>query len=298
MAVTSCYLNFGRDYTASSELRREHTENYIIQCDSEGHSPYQVSKLARRVGPDMLPALFDPHPHDRDARVTTVQVTQVDSSAKLFTAVVKFDTTQKQTEGPTYTQNPTNRPVKYQLELMQFERVTDKDLEGRPLLNSCGMPFDPPLMQDDSRQVLVGIRNIRTLGEVVQMQQFYKDAVNINSFYGAKPRQAKVVSITAGEKQKEAQWEFYEVAIRVAFKGENETWTREVLNQGMARFSTAYDPSSLTTKGLDGEFINTPILLRLDGTAIPQDAISDGSEEPVFIPFKTYPERDFRGLGI
>lgn len=278
-------------------MRREHTETFIIQTDSDEHSPYEVSRMARRVGPNPLPALFDRHPHDNYARVKNVQVTQDDSTTRVFKAVVKYDTTEQQTEGPKWTPHPLQRPPKYQLELMQFERVIEKDIYGNAIVNSIGQPFDPPLMHDDCRQVLVATRNIGTLGEIVQLQQFYKDAINVNPFYGARPRQAKVMSITAGDKQKENNVEFYEVTIRVAFKEDGGTWVREVLNQGMGRLREADNFDTLTTKGDDGEFINTPILLRLDGTQITQEDINDG-EQPTYLKYHTYPERDFRGLGI
>lgn len=294
MAVLSCTLQPNRDFSRDSEQRREHSEKFIIVCNRSTYSGRQVDKLAARVGPHPLPRMHDPHPTDRNATVKRVQINQL--APDVFEATVQYDTEQKNDSDRE--EHPLRKPVRYSLELMQFERPVDKDINGTPILNACGEPFDPPLMHDDSRQVLVGVRNIQSLGEIVYLQQFYKDAVNLNPFHGAGPRQAKVVSITAGEQQRAKDIDFYEVAIRVAFKENGETWVREVLNQGMAYFRDVPDPNNadstiqkLTTKR-DGEFINSPVKLDADGYLLEDDA------EPVFLKFKTYPERDFRGLGI
>ena len=293
MAVVSCHLNFGREYNIDENLRREHTEKFVIQCDADYHSPYDVSKLAQRVGPHELPKMYTKHPRDKWAYVVGMSVVQRDGAHRVFDATVKYDSTQNQSEPTVYNIHPLNRPVKYFTELMQFERPLVKDIFGNAIQNACAQPFDPPLMYDDARQVLVGIKNVASLGEVVSLQQFYKDAVNTNMLYGARPRQAKVVSITSGEQQMQGGIGYYEVAIRVAFKEDGLTWDREILNQGMSRLvKQANGEYKLSSKDKNGELINSPILLADDGTQLEDDA------EPVFLKFRTYPERDFRGLGI
>lgn len=292
MAVISCYLEGAREFSADEE-HRSHTENYVIKTDVDYHSPAQVFKMAHRVGPHQLPAKYDPHPHDAPARCISVSVSQDASAPKVFRATAIFDTKVKEPEKEKRPDNPLLRATKYKLELMQYDRFVDKDIKGKPIQNTLGKPFDPPLTIDDSRQVLVGVRNMSSLGQIVALQQMYKDAVNLNTFYGAKPRQAKVVSITAGDAQVENDVEFYEVAIRVAFKEAGESWQPSLLNQGMSRLTRGNRRNTETCKLPNGELITSPIRLAKNGLSV-----DDSFEEPYFIPFKIYPERDFRGLGI
>ncbi len=124
--------------------------------------------------------------------------------------------------------------------------------------------------------------------------RYYKDAVNTNPFYGAKPRQAKIVSIASGEQKTEGDISYYEVAIRVAFMEAGETWDREILNTGMSRFIKDFSTGELTLTSEDPNAnpINSPVKLSKEGTLLADDA------EPVYLKFKTYPERNFNGLGI
>lgn len=298
MAVLTCTLLRGRDFSMGDDLRREHTDRYHILCDRDTHSPWEAARMAVKVGPNPLPGMYEAHSRDVYARVKNIQVTQHDEKPALFTATVKFDT--KYDLLSNRQQNPLNRPPRYFLELMQFERPVVKDIDGKPIQNACGQPFDPPLMQDDSRQVLVAVRNVSSIFELTALQQVYKDAINTNPFYGAKPRQAKVVSITSGEQKFEGDVAYYEVAIRIAFKENGETWVREVLNTGMSRFIRKETETEgetnvefiLTTKDRRGDPINSPVKLAKDGTLL-----EEGSK-PVYLKFKTYPERDFSGLGI
>lgn len=292
MAVLSCTLLRGRDYTRGEDQQRTHTDQYQILCDRVDHTPFQVEKLAQHAGPHALPELYAPHVRDKVARVKTISVRQADDAAEKFTASVTYDTKFEQPQE--LPKNPLARPVRYYLELMQFERVVDTDNRGRPIVNSLGMPFDPPLMQDDSRQVLVAVRNIANIFELTSLQQTYKDAINTNPFYGAKPRQAKIVSITSGEEQRENAVNYFEVAIRVAFRGEGDTWDRKLLNVAMKRRIRNSDGSyRIADTDKDGNKISSPIMLNRDGTMV-----REGVDEPVWLTFRTYPERDFRGLGI
>ena len=297
MGVLTCTLLRGRDFSMSDDATREHNERYQILChEGSNYSPFQAAKLATKIGPNRLPDLYGFHPQDRIARARTISVKQDDAKPNLFIATVKYDTKYDITTNGV--QNPLARPPRYFLELMQFERPVAKDINGRPIENALGKPFDPPIMQDDSRQVLVAVRNVANIFQLTALQQTYKDAINTNPFYGAKPRQAKVVSITSGEEKTEGNYRYYEVAIRIAFKEEGETWIREILHTGMSRNKPNPDQTDgaprfiETTKLKNGEQINSPVKLAKDGTQLPDGA------DPVYLKFKTYPERDFRGLGI
>ena len=56
-------------------------------------------------------------------------------------------------------QNPLLQPIDVKWSNRSQEIVADIDINGNPVVNTAGDPFDPPLMEDDPRPVLTIVRN-------------------------------------------------------------------------------------------------------------------------------------------
>lgn len=303
MPVTECkYAHGGRDCDFGLNESITHTDRFLILTDDVELHPYEVARQAQRKGPHKLPKVHDAHPVDRSSFVKSIKVSPVSNDPKTYHATVTYD---NRVDNQPKALNPLDRPVIYQLEFQQFQRVVEVDIDGKPLMNTVGDMFDPPIVQDDSRPVLVATRNFKTLAEIVAIQQQYKDAVNLNTFYGAKAGQAKILSITAGEEKVDRGQRYYPVTFRIAFKGEGDNWQREILNRGMRYKVTYLDPGtekkvSALRDTIGGTRITSPVLLNKDGSRYDRDAKDANGKviSPYFIKFRTYPERDFSGLRI
>lgn len=321
MTVLSCnYAYGGRDAQIGID-DVSHVDQWIINTDDKTIHPHAAALAAQNIGPDKLPKIGDRHPFDARAQLKSLKIAPKSSEPSVLIAVGKYDRKFDHKKGDKEI-NPLNLPVIYNLERHQFQEIIQEDLQGKPLVNAVGTPFNPPIVQDDSRPILVATKNMQSLAAIVALQQTFKDAVNLGSFYGAAPRQAKVMSITAGSLQEKNGVSYYTVTIRIAFKGEGQTWDKRILNQGLTyreyqKTGNEYDTDPDTgerifdTKNaIDGVKITEPKNLNELGELLePYVKNPNGTfkldengdkirQDAVYLSFRTYPERDFSQLKI
>jgi len=320
MGVLSCTYNYGGRSTQISVDDVSSQESWIIVTDDRELHPVQAALLAQSVGPNKLPQIGTLHPYDKRADLKTISVSPKSGEPSVLIATGKYDRKFDQKKDDKET-NPLNDQPVYFLERHQFQEVVQADLKGKPLVNAVGVPFNPPIVQDDSRPILVATRNMSSLAAIVALQQQFKDAVNLGTFYGAGPRQAKVMSIIASGLKEKNKVSFYEVSIRIAFKGEGETWDQRILNQGLTyKFypkllgkyitdSKTGKPKSIVQSAIDGTKITEPQNLNEIGELLGEFERNEDDTfkkvngkkiptKPVYLSFRTYPERDFSQLNI
>jgi hypothetical protein len=179
-------------------------------------------------------------------------------------------------------ENPLDDPVLYSLNWAQYEKVIEKDTDGKPLANTVGDLFtDPPYTQDDSRPVLIVRRNEAELPIASAIQ--YKDKVNSDTFYGADPGHVKCTNINTSETQTRNGVTFYTVSYEFQFN--NETFQPSILNRGHRSRATA-----------GGKIADNPNKearnLLADGT------LKKETDDPYYIDFTTFESVPFGALGV
>lgn len=153
-----------------------------------------------------------------------------------------------------------------------------------PVTNSAGKPFDPPVMIDDSRPIMIVVQNEETFSFSTAIQ--YQDAVN-NAAWTVKgdtwdQYQAKVRQISAREVL-EGDLTYFEVTYEFAFQREG--WNPvQILDQGYQYLLGVL--GWVNIKDQNGDFVNEPALLKDGRVLLP-------SEDPEFLPYSPYKPMDF-----
>ena len=194
--------------------------------------------------------------------------------------------------------NPLNRAARYHMEFANYTKVVEKDIFGKAPVNAAKKGFDPAMEHDDSRPVLVVVRNEWPLAAIIARSIQYKNAVNTDTFYGATKRQAKMESIISSDLLIENEVRFYSVVYRIQFN--DKTWDFEPVNQGYSYFETAGDDNVIEAMELDSSGnktatpVSEPVGLAHDGTRL------DDNVPKIYVetPFRIYPEQAFGPLGL
>jgi hypothetical protein len=157
--------------------------------------------------------------------------------------------------------SPLLRPPKIRWGTNRYQRVWQKDLDGKVVANSAGDPFDPPVTTDDDRPVLTVTRCMATFDIGVAYQ--YRNAVNSDVFMGAQPGQLKIVGTITGESAFENNLFFWDVTGSFEFNADG--WTPySVLNAGYHYLSDLGDRYRYDDDA--GQPLASPGLLAFDGS--------------------------------
>ena len=189
--------------------------------------------------------------------------------------------------------NPLLDPVKWSLDSDQFTTVArravnfDTNNDGA-LRNSLGEIFRPGVEVDDSRAILVAVRN-----EAAIQPPFVGDmvnSVNLNAWKACPPRTVKCKSITSGDVQFRNSFPFY--SMRYEFHLNPDTWDIRPLNK-----STKYKDSSGKIQCIKTGEEPVTIYTGQGGSSsqadrkVPTDA--NPGVDQIYRRFKYYRERDF-----
>ena len=156
------------------------------------------------------------------------------------------------------------------------------------ILNSVRESFDPPPMKDESRPILTITINLPEFPSAEVLP--YQDAVNNDVFFGAVPRQLKMMGgpTTTGRTKSTGGGVtvfYFPVTYTMAFK--RDLWDLQLLDQGTFFIEeiTGVKRSFLTNDGI-------PYIGLLDGTG----GKLDDADDPVYLRFFIYPQENFGEL--
>lgn len=177
-------------------------------------------------------------------------------------------------------ENPLDKPIDLEWDDVVFQAPVDEDIDGNAIVNSAGDPFDPPLMRDQSREVLTITWNQATFDQA--WAKSLRDHINTDSFMGSDPYTVKVKGIKGKLEYNAIAGYFWKVQYVFEFK--ESTWIESILDAGMRQL----DPTTgvLDVISIEGTPATTPVPL-LDGAPLP-----DG-EDPSYLDFHIYQEISF-----
>lgn len=201
-------------------------------------------------------------------------------------------------------ENPLLRPSEISWDGDEISRPAYYDRDGEPIYNAVQERFDPPVEEVETRMKLTIARNQTTYDPVFYCPFF--NSVNSKSWYGFNAGRVLCKRISGARSFENGVYYWrttYEFLIRMRMDEVGtgvagdvindpdlavKAWAHKVLNQGYYEIKSgkrvrATDPL--------GQLSPTPVLLKADGTRLDISV-----DDPVFLTFHVYPERDFTPL--
>jgi hypothetical protein len=203
--------------------KREYTRLYKVITDSNLDSALQVGTSTG------IPRLGDIYQangsFDATALARKVDAQQDNENPKLWIVTVDYGPFTAQPFQQD--QNPLLRPSVVTFGFNKTQRIVRRYADFRPIVNSAGDEYDPPLTVDASNPVLTVTRNEPSFNPAIAVA--YQDAVNSDPFFGASPGQAKVAGISAVS-QTENNYFFFQVTYEIEFRWDG--WQPILLDYG------------------------------------------------------------------
>jgi len=194
--------------------------------------------------------------------------------------------------------DPLDEPPKRSWGSIVSEQPIDHDINGKPLVNTAGEPFDPPITIPVYDDVLRIVRNEATYDNF-RMRR-YRNSLNMYPFMGWPALTCKMVEISA-EEIVEADWTYYQVTYEIHMRADEDengnlvAWKRRVLNRGFRRFLRPEEegyPGFIAIKDAEGEPVSEPVLLNLEGN----DVVD--KDNAVWLLFDVVKVADWRSLHL
>lgn len=176
-------------------------------------------------------------------------------------------------------EDPLLHPPDVSIDTQVFEEIVDFDANGTAVLNTAGDPFDPPVIRDVSRSVLVVERNEASYSESLASQ--YRDTVNSDGFLGADPGTIKCNAIKPTRTWDKLNGFIWRV--RYEFAQNRDGWHKKILNAGMRQISS----SNYSYQFSNGDPITAPVPLDASGGAL------GPNQGAYLLEFQIYPEVSF-----
>lgn len=204
-----------------------------------------------------------------------------------------------------YDLRPWERPVDIVWSTAEVEDAIEEDVDGEPIVNAAGDPFDPPYTRQRVRKVVTLTRNERFFQP---SQLDYKETLNKEEFLGLPAKTCKMVDIRA-QLRLEGRARFWQVTYTVHIDEKEKLveddegelvsddppnyigWKARLLNIGLNEVVGGVKRPIF----LQGQRVQVPQLLDADGAR--QD-IPNVAAQAIFLEFDVIPTKDWTPLGL
>lgn len=195
--------------------------------------------------------------------------------------------------------DPKDDPIAESGEFEDVMEAIDKDLDDLPIQTTAEEPYDPPIEEEVSRQVLT-LEKVEQNNPRTKARQ-YHNKVNSADFYGYAKHTLRVKISYQSFNWTKPSTGATETRYRVRYRfthNEKKWIPREILNAGFrAKFSTVDGDGNFGT-GYDeiltdtGERPSNPVKLTREGF------VASPFDDPYYNEFRTKEEANFGGLGL
>jgi hypothetical protein len=174
--------------------------------------------------------------------------------------------------------NPLLMPARVRFENATTQVAAFEDVDGNPIINSAGCPYDPPLMRDVVRATLYVERNESPSAVNPATLTALSNTVNLEPFNGWPAKTVRLAPIKMPEVQYSQATNTFYYPFVYQFEINFDTWTKQVLNAGYLQL----DPEgNLTPILIAGQPATVPVPLDEDGHAILRPSTADaGGDAP------------------
>lgn len=178
--------------------------------------------------------------------------------------------------------------------------VVLKDVLDEPILNACGLPFDPPVVRVRKQRTLVVVRNEPVYPDAID--RAYAGALNSDAFFGYGPLQARLEDIS-GEQHFESGTRYWQIRYEIRFRLPN--WNVKVANAGTRHFKRdgefnfqLNDDGTIKLFAIedDGIFSTNTVFLTAEGLRMSQDDVLNG--QAIYYEFQLDKAKPFSALNL
>lgn len=332
MAVTLCKELFpGRHGSDGIERKLKHTRVFEVLTDDPNDDDY----IAGAGDGVTIPRNGDIHPNNPFAVMVSITADQDDESPLRWLVVCEYDTelpiSQSRESGGfdangesvlggdagnplARADNPLDRPASWSFEWEQVQIVAEKsrsDGTGSPdnfdgtvtwpfgtlICNSAGLPFDPPVMIEDSQPVATVVKNY-PVGHAIlflSAQATWKNAVNNAEWKGFAAGTARIIGMNFTYAT-ENGITFGRMTWRIKFTDAPDGWDLVLLDQSYAERWADDSLHKIDLPIGSGIFPDTP--QKLNGNGIRLDDPALLSHDDFYLRFGIYKPRDFTELEL
>jgi len=271
--------------TATNDMgKRSYTRAWTVVTSSRTDDAYTAGSASG------LPVIGNTHPSDANAFCTQLAVTQK-SGWRVWTVTATYSTERE------LNTNPTSDPAVINWNSEQFQRPAVFDRNGNLIVNSAGDPFDPPLMMDDSRRVVMVQKNLAVVPSWILD---YQDAVNSDVFtidgISVAIGRAKMQAVTVGPVERRSSTVFRTVNFTIHLQRDG--WALEPLDAGFREFVTTDSVPEPELKNIlnrgDQQPVAAPVPLDGEGKALDNPTPTNC----VFLTYHVYKTRAFSSLPL
>jgi len=196
--------------------------------------------------------------------------------------------------------NPLLRSTKYNVDWIHMTKKAEKDKDGEAIVNSAKQKFLDLVEVDDTRPVLVAVRNVATWQQIANLGLTYCNSINSSTWYGFPRWHCKVQSITSSELQSENDVQYYVQTIRIEI-GQEDFLVR-LVDQGMGYMEIEEGNGGwkyVVAKDKNDIPVSEPVMLNQPYGTYRDKFDAYGNPQPgLYREIHVYKELDFAGLGI
>lgn len=253
MAVVSVReLIRGREGEQDNKRQRRYTRTFRVTCSTPKDGPSVVMAAAS------VPSVYGAYSsgNDSDSGALAERISVKEDGFCQWIAEVTYSTF---TPDPAQNEDdPTNRAPVMRWSSALYQVPVVEALDGTPIVNSAGDPFDPPIERDDKRMVLSYERYETTYSPALSVD--YACAVNEDPFLGFAAGLARCNSIEAERHYEKGEWLW---KVRYEFEFRREGWRARPLDQGFRYLDAAFKPQLIRDD--KSSPVSSPALLTGDG---------------------------------
>ncbi len=290
-----------------ADYQIETTHKYKVIVDASCDETWVRANWGSTLSPPL--GLYSSHPSEPFTRIKRVNASLVsrqqftDSGgvqhdARQWTVDVTFGfLTYEQLTQTSLSGDPGDAQIQISFEPVEWQKPVDVDVNGVPVLNSANMPYDPPVMRDDTRWLLKITRNEKLLS--LADLASWANVVNADTFNGCPPKTWKVSPPRiVGVLSPYLDLIYYRVEWALEYNPD--TWQAIVLDAGyqelvltMVGALQTYDLVNIRDK--QGMLVQGPTPLNGNGAQLTRPVTSKNA---VFNKFDIYKSKNFADLNF
>lgn len=297
MAVTKVSEDRNREASLSHNDKRTTRLFQVTFNTADDPKLRPLLALTASDGTTSIPKMYSQHPGD-----SWLYVKNIISRTKGpfdYDVTVEYGWPETSlSEGEPYG-NPLEQEPEVSWSFETSDEPIDRDIYGKPITNSAGHSFDPPITRRVSDLVLHYKRNQAGYNPIFAAN--YIDHVNSDNFLGFSPGFA-YCNVFSGERQRAAGLIYWTIIIEIKFRlqtvsGINYGWLRRILDEGfMKKTGTNQDGTPIweRIKDYNNETVIEKVKLNGNGDILPDPNGLAG----YWLAFEVYPMAPFSLLGI
>ena len=230
---------------------RNYSRKFLVRCDSVTDSPIDI--MLNTGLPQLGQYYKVGSSYDQVSVVTNVTPKREKDNAKHWRVDCKYEILDSKEGKQPPQQNPNNPtdPRNWTPEIttnwVKFQVPTYIDINGNPIVNSCGDLFNPPVNVDDDRLQIKISRYEQWLD--VQKCLKYKNTINSDNFWGCPPGCWKLLPIAKSQEiindpQTGSNWIFFKTHYTLELNVNG--WGARPVDRGLNRLANKNVDGTLT----------------------------------------------------